>query len=185
MYRIVRWRDLLSFGLPAAALTAIALLAGRQQANAGKPIWIAWAAAGGAWAFLAGLVSLRAAFRARVVYTTRHGIMVARGGPAQTEVEAETDRIVRLWKGSAGIDVARHLEGLFLVWRPLPFEGGHGTVGLVSGLFYPRTRTLHVGIGDGLPVRSTSLGHELGHAIWWAESHGRDYHVFAQSKGLP
>lgn len=172
MPSVFKWSDALSFGLAAVVATALSIWAQAVAKAAPVGFVIMWITAAGFWFIYAMLLRMRWQFKRSIEYVTKHGVLVAhdnalREGPARAAVEAEIDRVCKLWSSVAPLDVIdASLKGALLVWKPFPFDAKQFRPGLFAGLAWPARKTLWVGYRDHLD--ETALGHELGHLFMFA-----------------
>jgi len=188
-FRVLRWIDFLTFGLPvilAAALTVgVAVTPGNPLV--GKLVTGAMALG---FAFVyAALVGRRLAFARAIAYVTSHGLVVMQSEwtPIRVFVEKETERVVQLWEKAVELEreaafkqlktavqraihtgrelpvVRPAVRGVVVRWATAPFSmhvrPGFKWMGLTSG----SGESMMVARVD--PLDRSALGHEIGHVI--------------------
>jgi hypothetical protein len=178
-----RWRDFLSFALPACVLTGAAIASSVNGKNKFLPAIIGmWMVAVIAWAIYGYLLYKRWKRSSGVTFVTGHGMPVIAGGRPVTreQVEAEVERTFDLWGIRAGTrrPIPDDVRGVVLVFRDFPFAS-HGKE--LAGLQQDNV----IVVGWRANLAETALGHELGHFLYrYVFNFSGDFHEFEKAKNL-
>ena len=175
---IFTWYDALTFGLFAIIATVIVAVALFNGLNTDVAWWRKVGTVlivGMFWGGYALVLWWRKRLRDRILYVTKHGLMILGDGgtvPYRTQVESFTASVLHDWNNALQlypkpIATTAHdalAAGVMVFIKPLPFEL-HTEPGRFAGFAKPWRNAIAIGLDQASKLERSALGHELGHII--------------------